>query len=204
MTRDRIATFVREGGERFSGRTGTGRTLAFGDAIAAHEYSPVEMLVAALATCSAMDVISIATKKRQAIERYEAHGWANQRDEYPQILTEATVTLELWGTDIREAAIRRSIELSATKYCPVNATISAGATIVHHRYDGGRSREERVGVAQGCRRCPTGPGWRSAETVEREGRVVGRAGRVDVDQFEAWVVGHGRDGRDPPGVGGQT
>ncbi|MEX1173632.1 MAG: hypothetical protein WEG56_13590, partial [Chloroflexota bacterium] len=30
--------------------------------------------------------------------------------------------------------IRRSIELSATKYCPVNAMLSAGATVVHHRY----------------------------------------------------------------------
>ena len=38
------------------------------------------------------------------------------------------------GADISEAAIRRSIELSATKYCPVNAMLSAGATAVHHRY----------------------------------------------------------------------
>ena len=30
--------------------------------------------------------------------------------------------------------VRRAIELSATKYCPVNAMLSAGATEVHHRY----------------------------------------------------------------------
>lgn len=134
MTRDRIATFVHEGGSRFVGRSGTGRTMTFGDQPDANEFSPVEMLVAALASCSAMDVISIASKKRQAIDRYEVHGTANQREEYPQILTEATITHEVWGRDLAEAAIRRSIELSATKYCPVNATISAGATTVHHRY----------------------------------------------------------------------
>ena len=33
-----------------------------------------------------------------------------------------------------EAAVRRSIELSATKYCPVNAMLSAGATEIHHAY----------------------------------------------------------------------
>ena len=33
-----------------------------------------------------------------------------------------------------EAAIRRCIELSALKYCPVSAMISAGDTVVHHRY----------------------------------------------------------------------
>lgn len=134
MTRERSVTFIHEGGERFAGRSATGRTIVFGDNPAENEYSPVETLVAALASCSAMDVISIATKKRQAIERYEVHGVANQREEYPQVLTEATVTHEVWGRDIAEAAIRRSIELSATKYCPINATVSAGATVVHHRY----------------------------------------------------------------------
>jgi hypothetical protein len=35
---------------------------------------------------------------------------------------------------VDEAAVRRSIELSATKYCPVNAMLSAGDTEVHHGY----------------------------------------------------------------------
>jgi hypothetical protein len=30
--------------------------------------------------------------------------------------------------------VRRAIQLSATKYCPVNAMLSAGATEVHHRF----------------------------------------------------------------------
>ena len=75
-----------------------------------------------------MDVISIALKKRQNVDRYEIHAVGNQRDEYPQVLTEVTVTHEVWGADLSEPAIRRCIELSATKYCPVNAMVSAGAT----------------------------------------------------------------------------
>jgi putative redox protein len=134
VTRDRIAHAVHEGGERFSVHTGTGREVAFGDDAEGNELSPVEMIVSALATCSAMDVIGIAVKKRQAVERYEVHAVGDQRDEFPQILTEVTVTHEVWGPDLSEAAIRRAIELSATKYCPVNAMVSAGATIVHHRY----------------------------------------------------------------------
>ena len=50
------------------------------------------------------------------------------------MFTEITVVHVVEGTDLSEAAIRRSIELSATKYCPVNAMVSAGATVVHHRY----------------------------------------------------------------------
>ena len=134
MTRERRADLVFEGGSRFVAQTATGRSIVFGDEVGGNEHSPVEMIVTALAACSAMDVISIATKKRQAIDRYEVHAIGDQRDEYPQVVTEVTVTHEVWGANLSEAAIRRSIELSATKYCPVSAMVSAGATVVHHRY----------------------------------------------------------------------
>ena len=134
MTRERTAHVVHTGDSRYEATTGTGRRVVYGDAIEAGELSPVEMIVVSLAACSAMDVYPIAVKKRLPIERYEIGVIGLQRDEYPQVLTEVTVTHEVWGPGIAEAAIRRAIELSATKYCPVNAMISAGATEVHHRY----------------------------------------------------------------------
>jgi len=118
---------------RFVATTGTKRVIVMGDDVPA-ELSPVETLVVCLASCSAMDVVSIATKKRQRIERYEVQVEANQRDEYPQILTDVTVLHEVDGPHVEEAAIRRAIELSALKYCPVSAMLSAGATVIHHRY----------------------------------------------------------------------
>jgi putative redox protein len=134
MTTIRTATLVRGDGDRFTATTGTGRTFTWGDDAAAGELSPVETVAVALAACSAMDVISIALKKRQGIDRYAVHVHAEQRDEYPQVLTRIEVTHEVLGPRVDEAAIRRCIELSATKYCPVNAMLSAGATEVHHRY----------------------------------------------------------------------
>jgi len=38
------------------------------------------------------------------------------------------------GPDLDEAAVRRAIELSATKYCSVAAMLSAGTVEIHHRY----------------------------------------------------------------------
>ena len=162
MTRERRADVVYEGDMRFSVRTGTDRTLVYGDRAELNELSPVETILTALAACSAMDVVSIVTKKRQAIERYEISALANQRDEFPQVLTDVTVTHEVWGAGISETAIRRSIELSANKYCPVNAMLSAGETTVHHRYrihDTGATGLEVVGEA-----CSTGP-YRRPEVV---------------------------------------
>jgi putative redox protein len=134
MTTIRTATIRHEGGMRFAAVTGTGRIPVFGDAPAAGELSPVETVVAALAACSAMDVVGVALKKRQSFSRYEVRVEAVQRDEYPQVLTRVDVLHEVEGPGVSVAAVRRCIELSATKYCPVNAMISSGATEVHHAY----------------------------------------------------------------------
>ena len=130
----RTAHLVYEGESRFATRTGTDRSVVFGDVRAANELSPVETLVASLAACTAMDVISILVKKRQVIDRYEIEVNADQRDAYPQVLTRVEIVHVLDGTVVLEHAVRRAIHLSATKYCPINAMVSSGATEVHHRY----------------------------------------------------------------------
>ena len=118
----------------FAAEPSSGHALAFDERKSNQGGSPVETVLSALAACTAMDVISIARKKRQAIEKYEVEASGSQRDEYPQVFSEIDVVHVVHGTGLSTAAIRRAIELSATKYCPVSAMISAGATVVHHRY----------------------------------------------------------------------
>lgn len=132
---------------RFVATTGSTRTIVYGDAFDQNELSPVETIVVSLAACSAMDVAAIAAKKRQVIDRYTVHVEAEQRDEYPQVLTRAWIVHEVEGPGVEEAAIRRAIELSATKYCPVNAMLSAGATEVHHAYRVVRNGPEAFDVS---------------------------------------------------------
>jgi len=134
MSRVRTAVLTHEGGDRFAATTGTGRTYVFGDDPEINEYSPVETIVAAAAGCSAMDVVSILAKKRQVLTSYTIEASADQRDEYPQVLTRIDIVHVLEGTVLLESAVRRAIELSASKYCPVNAMLSAGATEVHHAF----------------------------------------------------------------------
>jgi putative redox protein len=81
-----------------------------------------------------MDVMSILQKKRQDVTRYEVSVSADQRDSNPAIYTRADVVHLVEGPAIDEAAVRRAIELSATKYCSVAAMLSAGTVEIHHRY----------------------------------------------------------------------
>jgi putative redox protein len=122
------------GGMAFHAEPSSGHPLDFDDRKSNTGGSPVETVLSALAACSAMDVVSILGKKRQGVSGYWVEVVGLQRDEYPQVYTEVFVTHEVEGRELSEAAIRRAIELSATKYCPVSAMIAAGATTVHHRY----------------------------------------------------------------------
>ena len=93
---------------------------------------PMEAVLAALAACTAMDVASILRKKRQSAATYELDVTANSAEEHPRVYTDIVVLHRLTGK-VEPEPLRRSIELSATRYCPVNAMLSAVARI-EHRY----------------------------------------------------------------------
>ena len=122
------------GGMRFELSTGSGHELVFDDGVGDTGPRPTEVLLASLVTCSAMDVASLLAKKRQAFAAYTIEARGRQQTEYPQVYTWIELVHVVEGPAIDDVAVRRSIELSATKYCPINAMMSAGPTEVHHRY----------------------------------------------------------------------
>jgi putative redox protein len=93
---------------------------------------PKEAVLAALAGCTAMDVASLLRKKRQVAASYEIEVSGETAEAHPRMFTTITVEHRVGGA-VEAEALRRSIELSATRYCPVSAMLSAVATI-EHRY----------------------------------------------------------------------
>jgi putative redox protein len=91
---------------------------------------PKEILLSALAGCTSMDVASILRKKRQSATSYEVAVSGESADDHPRVFRTITVEHRVVG-EVQAEALRRSIELSATRYCPVNAMLSASATIEH-------------------------------------------------------------------------
>ena len=91
---------------------------------------PKEILLSALAGCTSMDVASILRKKRQAATSYEVAVSGESADEHPRVFRTITVEHRVAG-EVQAEALRRSIELSATRYCPVSAMLSASATVEH-------------------------------------------------------------------------
>jgi putative redox protein len=93
---------------------------------------PKEALLAVLAGCTSMDVASILGKKRQRAESYELVVSGEVADEHPRVFTSITVEHRVRGA-VDAEALRRAIELSATRYCPVSAMLSR-AVRLEHRY----------------------------------------------------------------------
>ena len=119
---------------RFVGRTGSGHRIVLDDLTGDSGPRPAELVPLALAGCTSMDVISILRKKRQDIARYEVHATGSQREDPPCVYTRIDVTHEIEGVGVEVEAVRRAIELSATRYCAVGSTLASGITEIHHAY----------------------------------------------------------------------
>ncbi|MBK7708148.1 MAG: OsmC family protein [Acidobacteria bacterium] len=91
--------------------------------------SPVELLMIAVAGCTAVDVVSILQKKRQKITAYRAEISGTRREDHPRAFTSFHIHHLVYGHDVSEQAVARAIELSDTKYCSVAATVRPAAEI---------------------------------------------------------------------------
>jgi putative redox protein len=84
-------------------------------------FRPMELFAIGLAGCTAMDVISILSKKRQEVTAFEVQVHAGRAQEHPKVFSEAVIDYFITGCNVDEAAVLRAIELSATRYCPAQA-----------------------------------------------------------------------------------
>lgn len=87
-------------------------------------FRPMELIAIGLAGCTAMDVISILQKKRQEVTDFKVDVHAEQAGEHPRVFTHITLEYHITGRAVDEAAVVRSIELSATKYCPAQGMLA--------------------------------------------------------------------------------
>jgi len=122
------AKVVWQQGLHFSGTAGSGFEIPLGTEVEAggaeDGFQPLELMAVSLAGCTAMDVISIMKKKQQNVTAFEVKVKADQAQDFPKVFTHSLITYLVTGHKLEEQALRRSIELSATKYCPAQAMLS--------------------------------------------------------------------------------
>ncbi len=122
------------GDMRFEAHVGSGHTIVMDNGESDTGARPAELVGVALGGCTAMDVISILRKKRQPVTGYEIRVSGDQQEDHPHNFTRFDVVHVVDGEGIDPEAVRRAIELSATKYCSVGSTLSSGELEVRHSY----------------------------------------------------------------------
>ena len=94
-------------------------------------FSPVELVLVALGGCTAMDVISILKKKQQDVTGFDIRVDGERAETHPKVYTRIFVECIITGHHIDPAAVDRAVELSLTKYCPVQAMLKNSVPIEH-------------------------------------------------------------------------
>lgn len=92
--------------------------------------TPMELLLVALGSCTAVDVINILQKKREDVKDYRVEVRGERREDHPRSYKRFEVHHIVRGHNISEMSLRQAIELSETKYCSVAATLRPTAEIV--------------------------------------------------------------------------
>lgn len=125
------ATVQLKGDNLFSVTTPSGHSITLDTD---HERNsaptPMELLLVALGSCTAVDVISILRKKRQMVTDYRVEVRGERREEHPRSFKRMEVHHIVTGRNVSEQSVAQAIELSEQKYCSVAATLRPTAAIV--------------------------------------------------------------------------
>lgn len=89
---------------------------------------PMETLLAAMAGCSAMDVLLIMKKQRQDLERLEVEVEGERADAVPAVFTKIHLRFVGYGP-IELKKLQKAVELSTEKYCSVTKMLQATVEI---------------------------------------------------------------------------
>ncbi|MDA0977498.1 MAG: OsmC family protein [Proteobacteria bacterium] len=96
---------------------------------------PMEMMLMGLGGCTSFDVMMILKKARQPVEDCIASIEAQRADEIPSVFTDIHIHFVVKGKGLKEAQVKRAIDLSAEKYCSASIMLERGGVKITHDYE---------------------------------------------------------------------
>lgn len=116
-------------GKQFIGIDSTQHSVVLSTPDEGIGIKPSDLLLIAVASCSAVDIVEILTKKRMILTRLDISATGEQDQDPPWTFRKIHMTFKLGGKGLTEKAVAQAIQLSEEKYCSVAATIRATAEI---------------------------------------------------------------------------
>lgn len=91
--------------------------------------SPFDLLLAAIASCASVDVVTILNKQRTPVQSLLVRVEAVRVDSVPRHLASANLHFRITAPGATLEKVRRAVELSVTKYCSVRSSLDAEAPV---------------------------------------------------------------------------
>lgn len=85
--------------------------------------SPKPLLLASLAGCTAMDVVSLLNKMRVPFSNFNIDVSSPLTEEHPKVYSKFTVTYRITAAEEFRDKIEKAISLSQERYCGVSAML---------------------------------------------------------------------------------
>ncbi len=92
---------------------------------------PMELILLGVGGCSAMDVIHILKKSRQAVNDVQIEVKGERADTDPKVFTDIHLHFKVFGSGLSEKQVARAVQLSAEKYCSASIMLQASVNITH-------------------------------------------------------------------------
>jgi putative redox protein len=90
---------------------------------------PFDVLLAAIATCASVDVVTILQKQRTPVEALSVRVEATRVESTPRRLASAALYFSITAPGTTIAKATRAVELSVTRYCSVRSSLIADAAV---------------------------------------------------------------------------
>lgn len=116
-------TTVWKGGMKFESDNPSGKTVMMDTDVEGSDerfgLSPKAMMLSSLAGCSGLDVVSILDKMKVDGYEFKMDVEGELTDEHPKYYHTVTLDYHFTGKDLKEAKIKKAVDLSIEKYCGV-------------------------------------------------------------------------------------
>jgi putative redox protein len=116
-------------GKQFIGIDSTNHSVVLSTPDEGVGMKPSELLLVALAACTAVDVVEILAKKRITLTALEIVASGEQDSNPPWTFRKIHLIYKVGGEGLTETAVEQAIQLSEEKYCSVASTLRGVADI---------------------------------------------------------------------------
>jgi putative redox protein len=134
------ATVTWIGGNKFVGTDSGKHSVVLSTSEEGVGMKPSELLLVALASCTAVDVVEILRKKRTPLDSLEIQISGEQEPDPPWTYRKIHLKYILSGEMLTPENVQQAITLSEEKYCSVAATVRGKAEITWEYEILGRER----------------------------------------------------------------